>query len=315
MSPSSVNVGIDVAKDTSQIAIGPGEGWTCSNDEAGIEELVERLKALNPERIVLEATGGYEQPLVAALGVAGLPVIVVNPRQVRDFAKALGKLAKTDPIDAEVLRRFAEAVQPAYRPLADADTRELEALLTRRRQLLAMLVAERQRLAQAAPVVRRELKAHIAWLVKRVKDSDRELGDRLRSSPLWREREQLFRRVGGVGRVTVATLCASLPELGTLNRRQIAALAGLAPFNCDSGKLKGKRRCWGGRAEVRAVLYMATVAARRCNPVIRAFYERLVAAGKPPKLALTACMRKLLTILNAMVRDGTAWNPELHVTA
>jgi transposase len=315
MSDASVNVGIDVAKDTLQVAVGPGSGWNCSNDGAGLEDLVERLRELHPVRIVLEATGGYEQPLVAALGVAGLPVMVVNPRQVRDFAKALGKLAKSDPIDAEVLRRFAEAVQPEYRPLADVETRELEALLTRRRQLVSMLAAEQQRLTQAAPVVRRELRAHIVWLVKRVKDSDRELGGRLRASPLWREREQLFRPVAGVGRITVATLCAGLPEIGTLNRKKISALVGVAPFNCDSGTLRGKRRCWGGRAEIRAVLYMATVAAVRWNPVIRTFYQRLVHAGKPKKVALTACMRKLLTILNAMARDRTEWNPNLHVIA
>lgn len=315
MSEARVNVGIDVAKDSLQVAVDPSEGWTCTNDAVGIEDLVERLQVLAPERIVLEATGGYEQALVAALGVAGLPVVVVNPRQVRDFAKALGKLAKSDPIDAEVLRRFAEAVKPDYRPLADAETRELEALLVRRRQLLNMLVAERQRLAQAVPVVRRELRAHIAWLVKRVKDSDRQLGDLLRASPLWRERERLFRSVSGVGRVTVETLCASLPELGSLNGRKISALAGVAPYNCDSGTFKGKRRCWGGRADVRAVLYMATVAAVRCNPVIRAFYLRLIGAGKPSKVALTACMRKLLTILNAMARDHTEWDSNLHAIA
>lgn len=315
MPEASMNVGIDVAKDTLQVAVGPGEGWSCANDEAGTEQLVKELQRRRPQRIVLEATGGYEQALVAALGVAALPVIVVNPRQVRDFAKALGKLAKSDPIDAEVLRRFAEAVQPEYRPLADEQTRELEALLARRRQLLAMLVAERQRLAQAAPVVRRELRAHIAWLAKRVKDSDRERGARLRSSPLWRERDQLLRSVAGVGRVTVQTLCAALPELGTLDRKKISALVGVAPFNCDSGTLHGRRRCWGGRAEVRAVLYMATVSAVRCNPALRTFYQRLKAAGKPPKVALTATMRKLLTILNAMVRDGAEWDPNLHLIA
>lgn len=315
MSETAVNVGIDVAKETLEVALGPGECRCCSNDEAGIAELVEGLKALRPERIVLEATGGYERALVAALGVAALPVVVVNPRQVRDFAKALGILAKSDPLDAEVLRRFAEAVRPECRPLADAQTRELEALLVRRRQLLAMLGAERQRLAQAVPVVRGELRAHIAWLVKRVKDSDRELDGRLRASPLWRERERLFRTVQGVGRVTVETLCAGLPEIGALNRKQISALVGVAPFNCDSGTYKGKRHCWGGRAEVRAVLYMATVAALRSNPVIGTFYRRLIRAGKPSKVALTACMRKLLTILNAMARDHTEWNPNLHATA
>lgn len=314
MSESFLNVGIDVAKDRLDIAISNGERFCCTQDEAGIAGLLERLKGLHLERLVLEATGGYERPLVAALAVAGLPVMVVNPRQVRDFAKALGRLAKTDPLDAEVLMHFAQAVQPEYRALPDAQTRALEALVIRRRQLLAMLVAERQRLRLAPAVVRRELRVHIAFLVKRLKDTDRHLGQALRASPLWREREALLRPVTGVGPVALATLCASLPELGHLNRRQIAALVGVAPFNCDSGRLKGQRHCWGGRADIRAVLYMAALSAKRFNPVIRAFYERLIAAGKPPKVALTACMRKLLSILNAIARDRTAWNPNLHLT-
>lgn len=314
MSENSVNVGIDVAKDTLDIAVSKGERLGCANDEAGIGGLIERLKPLHPERIVVEATGGYEQMLVAALGIAGLPVMVVNPRQVRDFAKALGRLAKTDPIDAEVLMRFAEAVKPEYRALPDAQTLELEALVVRRRQVLAMVTAERQRLSLAPAVVRRDIRAHIAFLMKRLKDTDRQLGAALRASPLWREREELLRPVTGVGRVLLSTLCASLPELGRLNRRQIAALVGVAPFNCDSGTLKGKRRCWGGRAEIRAVLYMAVLSAKRFNPVICVFYQRLIAAGKPAKVALTACMRKLLSILNAIARDRTEWNPDLHLS-
>ncbi len=314
MSEQGVNVGIDVSKDTLEVAASNGEHFVLGNEEAGHGELVQRLRGLQPERIVLEATGGYEQAVVAALGLAGLPVIVVNARQVRDFAKALGRLAKSDAIDAQVLRQFAETVKPPYRPLPEAQTRELEALVTRRRQLLAMVVAERQRLAQAPAVVRRDIHTHIAWLIKRLKDTDRQMGQALRASPWWREQEQLLSPVQGVGPVLLATLCAGLPELGRLGRREVAALVGVAPFNCDSGRFHGKRHCWGGRAEVRAVLYMAALSAKRCNPVIRAFYARLIAAGKPTKVALTACMRKLLSILNAIVRDRSVWNPSLHLS-
>jgi transposase len=310
-----MNVGIDVSKDTLDVCTSANEAFQCANDPDGIESLVKRLKDLPLERIVLEATGGYEAPVVAGLAAATLPVIVINPRQVRDFAKASARLAKTDRIDAAVLVAFAQAIKPEVRPLKDEQTVALEAVLTRRRQLVGMLTMERQRLAMAAAVVRTELKAHIVWLVKRIKEIDRDLTGLLRESPVWRERENLLGAVKGVGKQTILSLCASLPELGRLNRRQLAALVGVAPFNCDSGTLRGKRRCWGGRADLRAVLYMAAVSAMRCNPVIRVFYQRLVAAGKPKKLALTACMRKLLTILNAMVRDNAAWNPKLHVTA
>ena len=310
-----MNVGIDVAKDTLDVCTSANEVFTCANDPEGIESLVKRLKALPIERVVLEATGGYEASVVAGLAAAALPVIVINPRQVRDFAKASARLAKTDQIDAAVLVAFAQAIQPEVRPLKDEQTRALEAVFTRRRQLVGMLTMERQRLPMAPAVIRKELQAHIAWLIKRIKDSDRDLTGLLRESPVWRERENLLGSVKGVGQQTILSLCASLPELGRLNRRQLAALVGVAPFNCDSGALRGKRRCWGGRADVRAVLYMATLSAANCNPVIRAFYQRLVAAGKPKKLALIACMRKLLTILNAMVRDNTAWNPTLHPAA
>lgn len=310
-----MSVGIDVSKDTLDLYTSAGESWRSQNDAEGIDVLVKRLQENPIERIVLEATGGYEAALVASLAAAKLPVIVLNPRQVRHFAKATARLAKTDRIDAAVLVAFAQAVKPEVRPLKDEQTRALEAVLTRRRQLLGMLTAERQRLHLAAPRVRRELKAHIAWLLKRIKDLDRDLTAMLRESPLWREREDLLSAVKGVGKQTILSLCASLPELGRLNRRKLAALVGVAPFNCDSGTMRGTRRCWGGRADVRAVLYMATVTAARCNPVIRAFYQRLLAMGKPKKLALIACMRKLLTILNAMVRDHAKWNPALHVTA
>ena len=314
MSETSISVGIDVSKDTLDVALSTGARFSSANDENGILSLVKQVKALQPERIVLEATGGYEQALVAELAVNQLPVAVVNPRQVRDFAKALGRLAKTDSMDAEVLMHFAQAVKPETRALPDEQTRELEALVVRRRQLLGIVVAERQRLAKAPAVVRQDIRSHITWLIKRLKDTDRQLATALRASPLWREREQLFKPVKGVGRVMLSTLSASLPELGRLNRRQIAALVGLAPFNCDSGKFKGKRHCWGGRADVRVVLYMATLSAKRFNPAIRVFYERLIALGKPKKVALTASMRKLLSILNAMVRDRTQWNPNLHLS-
>jgi transposase len=308
-----LNVGIDVSKDTLDVCTSASAVFKYGNDQDGIEALVERLKELPIERVVLEATGGYEASAVAALVAGGLPVIVVNPRQVRDFAKASGRLAKTDQLDAAVLVAFAQAIKPEVRLLKDEQTQALEAVLTRRRQLIGMLTAERQRLHMAAPVVRRELKTHIVWLVKRIKEIDRDLTGMLRASPVWRERENLLGAVQGVGKQTILSLCASLPELGQLNRRKLAALVGVAPFNCDSGTLRGRRHCWGGRADLRAVLYMTTVTALRCNPVIRAFYQRLLRVGKPKKLAITACMRKLLTILNAMVRDNAAWNPTQHV--
>lgn len=309
------NVGIDVSKDTLEVATTRDERLQDANSEVGISVLIGWLRARPVERIVVEATGGYEAPLVAALGAAGLPVIVVNPRQVRDFAKALGRLAKTDVIDATVLALFAAAIKPELRPLKDEQTRTLDALLDRRRQLLGMLVAERQRLSPAPVATRADIQAHIEWLVKRLKDSDRQLLTVLRSSPLWREREQLFTAVQGVGPQTVLSICALLPELGTLKRKPLAALVGVAPFNCDSGTLRGKRHCFGGRAALRSALYMATLSAIRCNPVLKPFYQHLVAAGKPKKVALNACMRKLLTILNAMARDHAQWDPQLHLSA
>jgi transposase len=308
-------VGIDVSKETLDVATSLEERWSTTNEGIGIEDLVGALSTRAPELIVVEASGGYEAACVAALAAVRLPVIVVNPRQVRDFAKATGRLAKTDRIDALVLAEFGAKLKPEVRPLKDEQTRQLEALLARRRQILSMLVAERQRLAMAEAVVRQDIKETIHWLVKRLKNSDRDLDGALRASPLWREREELFKPVKGVGKQTMLSLCALLPELGRLNRRKLAALVGVAPFNCDSGTLRGRRRCWGGRAELRSVLYMAALTAAQFNPVIRAFYQRLIQAGKPKKLAITACMRKLLTLLNAMVRDNTVWNPDLHVTA
>lgn len=299
MSTKSVFVGIDVAKAHLDVAVRPsGESWRVEHAWPGITALLERLKPLEPALVVLEATGGLEGALAAELYAAQLPVVVVNPRQVRDFGKATGRLAKTDRLDAHVLAQFAEAVRPAPRPLPDADTQRLSALATRRRQLLQMRVAEQQRLSRA----------HLAYLQEQLRDLDRELGQFIQNTPLWQARADLLRSVPGVGRVLSLTLLAYLPELGQLNRKQIAALVGVAPFNRDSGTLRGKRTVWGGRAQIRAVLYMAAVAAVRCNAVLQAFYRRLLAAGKPKKVALTACMRKLLTILNACLRGQARWN-------
>lgn len=309
-------VGIDVAKDQLEVAVRPtGERWTGTSEESALATLVERLRCLAPTRIVLEATGGFELPAVAALAAAGLPVVVVNPRQVRDFARGVGKLAKTDAIDAVVLAHFAEAVQPAVRPVADELTQTLQAWVARRRQLVEMLTAEENRRRLAARPIRQHIDAHIRWLRQQLAEVERDVTTTLRVSPIWRENEDLLRSVPGVGPVLTVTLLADLPELGRLNRKQIAALVGVAPLNRDSGTLRGRRAVWGGRAPVRAVLYMATIAATRWNPVIRAFYQRLCAAGKPKKVALTACMRKLLTILNAMLHQRTAWKPVLALGA
>jgi transposase len=301
-------IGIDVAKAQLDIAVRPGGAqWRAATDERGIAELVARLGALAPTLIVLEATGGREVPLVAALAEAGLPVAVVNPRQVRDFARAIGQLAKTDALDAQVLARFAEAVQPDPRPLPDARAQELSALLARRRQLVGMLTAERNRLDTALPAGRTRIQAHIAWLEQELTDVDGGLHEAIQASPLWREQEDLLRSVPGIGPTTATTLLAEVPELGRLDRKAIAALLGVAPLNCESGTLRGRRLVWGGRARVRAALYMATLVATKHNPTIRAFYQRLCAAGKPKKVALTACMHKLLLILNAILRHRTPW--------
>ena len=301
-------IGIDVSKARLDVAELPSEArWSVPNDASGIDALSQRLQACSPTLVVLEATGGLQMPAVAALELAGLPVAVINPRQAREFAKATGRLAKTDQIDALMLARFGQALRPEPRPLKPAQALELEALLGRRRQLLAMLTAERNRLERTPPCLRKDLQAHIRWLEKRLKDLDTNLSKTVKATPAWRERDELLRSVPGVGPVLSLSLLAQLPELGTLNRRQIAALAGVAPFNCDSGTYRGSRHIWGGRASVRAVLYMSTLAAVRCNPILRAFYQRLRQAGKAPKVALTASMRKLLTILNAMVRTGTPW--------
>jgi len=303
-------VGIDVAKATLDIATRPdGERWSVPNDEAGISALVARLRPLAPALIVLEATGGFETATVAAVATAGLAVVVAKPRQVRDFARATGQLAKTDVLDAQVLALFAERVRPEPRPLPDEAARGLDALLTRRRQLLEMRTAEQNRLGFAAAAVRRDITQHIHWLERRLRDVDSDLEQVIRTSPLWRAKEDLLRTVPGVGPVVSRTLLGELPELGTLTHKQIAALVGVAPRARDSGTLRGKRMVWGGRAPVRAALYMGALVAARHNPVIRAFYARLRTAGKPAKVALVACMRKLLTILNAILRTGTPWRP------
>jgi transposase len=302
-------VGIDVAKARLDVAVRPsGEQWVSATDAASLEELVGRLQGLHPALIVLEATGGREGASVAALAAAGLPVAVVNPRQVRDFARAIGQLAKTDVLDAQVLAHFAQVIPPTPRPLPDAQAQELAALLARRRQLIQMLTAERQRLDTALPRVQAQIQRHLAWVEAELADLDQTLRDQVQASPVWRERENLLRSVPGIGPTTALTLLAELPELGQLDRKAIAALVGVAPLSCESGTWRGRRVVWGGRARVRTALYMATLVASRHNPTSAAFYRRLCAAGKPKKVALTACIHKLLTILNAIVRQATPWS-------
>jgi len=314
-------IGIDVAKAELVIAARPsGERWTVANDERGVRTLLDRLTHERPELIVLEATGGYELLVVAALAAAALPVVVVNPRQVRDFARATGQLAKTDRIDAAILALFADRVRPVVRPIADEAAHELEALLARRRQLLEMLQAEKNRQGQvfgrSQRLVKKSLKAHLTYLERELRIADTDLGAMVRESPAWRERDDLLQSVPGVGPVLSLTLLADLPELGRLTRREIAKLVGVAPLSRDSGTFRGRRFVQGGRATVRAVLYMAALVATRRNAVIRAFYQRLIAVGKPKKLALVACMRKLLTMLNVIVRTHTPWRaPESIVSA
>ena len=309
MSEDPRYIGIDVSKAQLEVAVRPGnQRWQVSCTDEGTGKLISQLTHLRPTLVVMEASGGLEIPLVASLAAASLPVVIVNPRQVRDFARATGILAKTDAIDAQVLAHFAEAVQPAQRPLPSAEAKALSALVSRRRQLVSILVAEKNRLGTALPSVRPRIQAHIAWLEHDLKELDDDLDDTLRGSPIWREKEDLLRSVPGVGRNLAFTLLAYLPELGTLDRRQIAALVGVAPFNRDSGTLRGRRTVWGGRSCIRAALYMSALVASRHNPVIQAFYARLLAAGKPKKVALTACMRKLLIILNAMLKHHVPWH-------
>jgi len=310
MGTDKVYVGIDVSKETLDLAVHASEQqWRFANIDKGITEALTCLEELSPELVVMEATGGFEYPLAAALAVAGMPMVVINPRRVRDFARATGRLAKTDAIDARVLAHFAAAMHPESRRLPDTQEQELKAILTRRRQLIEMLTAERNRLHSArSKAVKANIQSHIAWLEKEMTHIDDDLGHSIRQSPVWQEKDDLLKSVPGVGPVLSTTLLADLPELGTLNRRRIAALVGVAPFNRDSGNFRGQRTIWGGRAVVRSALYMATLVATRHNPVIRDFYRHLLSVGKPKKLALTACMRKLLTILNALVKHQIPWH-------
>ena len=311
MVPCPLFVGIDVAKATLDIAVRPtAETWSASNDATGLDALVTCLEALAPTLIVLEATGGDQGPLVAALAAAALPVVVVNPRHIRAFAQAVGILAKTDRLDARVIAHFAEAVKPAPRPLPEAETQELRALLVRRRQLVAMVSAERARLDTAPPGIQEAIQAHIAWLTTEITGRDEALTHARQTHPAWQAKDAVWQSMPGVGPVLARTMLGQVPELGTWGPKPLAALMGVAPFNRDSGTLRGRRTVYGGRAEVRAVLYMGALVATRHHPVIKAFYERLLAAGKAKKVALTACMHKLLTIMNAMVRDRKPWQPQ-----
>jgi transposase len=309
LSVEHTTVGIDVSKAHLDVYVYPSKGrFRVSNDEAGAKDLIARLKDFKEATVVLEATGGLEAYVAAALGTAGFHVAIVNPRQVRDFARALGRLAKTDRIDAEVLALFGDRIRPEPRVLPDPSLRALEALVTRRRQLLEMLTAERNRLAQIDDRdVKKQIQRHVKWLLQELKGIDNDLDDTIRKSPIWRAKDDLIQSVRGVGQVTSFTLIAEFPQLGTLSRKQAAALGGLAPFNVDSGTFSGRRRIWGGRASVRSALYMAALVGTRWNPVIREFYQRLLRAGKPKKVALLACARKLLVILNAILRDQRPW--------
>ena len=302
-------VGIDVAKDGLDVHVLPsGEAFAVARDGKGLDELADRLGRLDVSLAVLEATGGYETTVAAALCAAGLPLAVVNPRQIRDFARATGRLAKTDALDAEAIARFAEAVRPEPRPMPDKQARALAELVARRRQIVEMMTAERNRRKRLAS--RRMIGSVdrvLAALRRELADLDSEIGDAIRQTPAWRRAENLLKSVPGVGDVTARTLIADLPKLGTLRRRQIAALVGIAPFNRDSGRMRGKRTVWGGRANVRATLYMAALVASKHNPVLKAFYQRLIADGKLKKVALTAVMRKLITILNAILSDQKPW--------
>ena len=304
-------IGIDVAKDRLDVHVRPaGEAFGVAREAKGLAELVERLRSLTPALIVLEATGGFERTVAAALAAAKLPLVVVNPRQIRDFARAIGRLAKTDAIDAAVIAQFAEAIRPEPRPILDAEAQALDDMVSRRRQLIEMIVAETNRKkATTNKRIAREIDRHFLYLQKRLTGLDGDIDTAIRSSPVWREKEELLVSVPGVAQKTARTLIAELPELGSLTRRRIASLVGVAPMNRDSGTMRGKRRITGGRATVRSALYMAAITAARCNPTLSSAYQRLRHAGKPPKLALIAILRRLLIILNAILRDKTPWRP------
>ena len=310
-------VGIDVAKDRLDVHYRPsGEAFAVARTGEGVADLAERLRVAGPHLIVLEATGGFEQVVAAQLAGAGLPLAVVNPRQIRDFARATGRLAKTDRVDAAVIAHFAQAVRPPLRPLPDEQARLLGELVTRRRQVIEMMTAESNRARQIETKrLKKRIERHRSTLQAELTEIDRELDETIRGTPIWRERENLLKSVPGIGDVVARTLIAELPELGTLDRRKIAALAGVAPFSRDSGTMRGKRMIWGGRSQVRGALYMAALVGSRFNPTIAAYYQRLLAAGKSKKLALTACMRKLLVILNAILRDRRTWQTEGALSA
>jgi len=301
-------VGVDVSKSSLDLNMLPGnKSQQFSNDDQGVTQLVKFLRKVDPTLIVFESTGGLEMLAVSSLVERQLPVVIINPRQVRDFAKATGKLAKTDAIDAATIARFARDIRPEIRPFKDEQTQALTALNTRRRQIVDMLVAEKNRLYTALKPNRKSIEQHIRWLEKALSDINSDIDQMIKQSPTWRKNDEILQSFKGIGPVTSATLLCALPELGSLDRKKIAALVGVAPLNCDSGKYRGRRRIMGGRAEVRRSLYMATVAALRYNPTIKSFYDRLIDAGKPPKLALTACMRKIIVTLNAMMKNRSYW--------
>ena len=304
-------IGIDVSKDHLDVAVRPsGERMQFANQDDGIDQLIQRIRSFSSTLIVLEATGSYHRVLLSRLIAAALPAIAINPRQARDFARAIGRLAKTDAIDADVLAEFGEKIRPELRSVADEATQQLEAACTRRRQLVGMLAAEKNRLQSSPSSVRPQIKKHIQWLEKHIQQLEKDLDHQIRSTPAWREKDDLLRSCKGIGPTTSHTMLACLPELGRLTRHQIAALVGVAPFNQDTGRHRGRRHVQGGRTDVRSTLYMATLAAIRHNTVIRHFHQRLIAAGKLKKVAITACMRKLLTILNAMLRSHKPWNAD-----
>jgi transposase len=308
MNAKEIFVGIDVSKDHLDIGVHPtGKTWQLMHDETGKEQLCQELRKLKPDLIVMEASGGMESALAVRLQEAKLPVVVVNPRQARNFAKAQGILAKTDGIDARVLAHFAEKIRPEVRPLPDEAQRALEGLMVRRRQLVIMITAEKNRLRKASKEVARGIQEHIEWLKRQLDEVDREISRRIQRNDVWKQKDKLLQSTPGVGSVVSRTFLSGLPELGTINGKKISALVGVAPFNCDSGKFKGRRRIWGGREHIRSILYMGTVAAVRWNPIIRSFFLRLVKVGKSKKVALTACMRKLLVMLNAIIASNKPW--------
>jgi len=308
MSEEPKYIGIDVSKNTLDIAIyGESKSWSIVNEETAIKQFIPQLKKLRPTLILTEATGGFETLVVSLLVAHKFQVVVANPRQVRDFARAIGKLAKTDQIDAGVLAHFAAAIKPPVRPFKEKHAREFAALLTRRRQLVDMLTAEKNRFSTADTAIKKGLKSHIQWLQKNIEQIEKQLQDLIKKNQTWQHKAKIIQSFPGVGQVTSWVLLSSLPELGQVNRRQIASLAGVAPLNRDSGSLKGKRTTWGGRANVRNALYMCALSATRYNPVISAYYKHLLQAGKTPKVALTACMRKILIILNTMLKNNSAW--------